>query len=449
MKNATARPTLAFTPATSSVGEAAGTASAVVQLTSAAPLACAVSVSYQAGNSTATAGQYYSPTTATLTFPAGSVSGATQPIPVPILDDQVYEGLETFPVTLATPIGADLGAASAQTVTITDNEAVPALSIDDVTATEGLGATAVFTVSITPVSGAAVTVAYQTANGTALAGRDYTTTGGVLTIPPQTAAATIVVPLLNDPLYEPTETFTLTLSNASAPETIARATGQATLLDNPRVDIDPALPGQYLADLNAGPDVSGNPHAVAVTAPFGKLRAWWARRTKRLTWVRPDGTNVRRELSVPAQQRVTVSVGSEPGIANQGDVSVAVQSPDAAHPLVAEHSAYWGPGWQAGRSSEGVAPAPVWYLAEGSTTVFNEWLTVFNPTNAAIDVTVEPYRTTGPLTSHTVRIPTGPGRFKVALRDWIGSVDHGTRVTGRTLDEQPAGIVVERTITWE
>jgi hypothetical protein len=237
-----------------------------------------------------------------------------------------------------------------------------------------------------------------------------------------------------------TESSRHALSNPSAPATIALATGQATILDNPRVDIDPALAGQYLADLNAGPDVSdwlviGNPHAVAVTA--------------RLTWVRPDGTDVRRELFVPAQQRVTVSVGSEPGIANQGDVSVAVQWLDAAHPLVVEHSAYWGPGWHAGRSTEGVTPAPTWYLAEGSTTVFNEGITVLNPTNAPIDLTFEAFSGSGPLTPHTVRIPTGPGRFKVAMRDWVGSLDHGTRVTGRTLGEEPVGIVVERTITWE
>ncbi len=430
VKNATARPTLAFTTASSSVGENAGSASLVVQLTTASALGCAVSVSYQTGNGSATAGQDYTATTGTVTFPAGSQSGATQTIVVPILEDLLYEGAETFTVTLATPIGADLGAASAQTVTITDNEAVPALSINDVTVTEGVGATAVFTVSVSPVSAQAVTVTYQSTNGTAVAGQDYTAAAGVLTIPPQAASATIVVPLLNDPLYEPTETFTVTLSDPSAPVTIARATGVGTILDNPRVDIDPALPGQYLADLNAGPDVSdwlviGNPHAVAVTA--------------RLTWVRPDGTNVRRELSVSAQQRVTVSVGSEPGIANQGDVSVAVQSLDAAHPLVAEHSAYWGPNWQAGRSSEGVAPAPTWYLAEGSTTVFNEWLTVFNPTNAAIDVTVEPYRSDRAADAAHRADSDGPGAVQSGAarldrqrgpRD-AGDRAHARRGTGR------------------
>ena len=43
-------------------------------------------------------------------------------------------------------------------MTITDNEAAPALSVADVTATEGPGATAVFTVSVSPVRGQPITV---------------------------------------------------------------------------------------------------------------------------------------------------------------------------------------------------------------------------------------------------------------------------------------------------
>jgi hypothetical protein len=142
-------------------------------------------------------------------------------------------------------------------------------------------------------------------------------------------------------------------------------------------------------------------------------------------------------------------VASEAGIAGQGDVSVAVQALDLAHPLLAEHAQYWGPSWQGGRATEGVAPASTWYLAEGSTTIFDEAITVFNPTNAPIDVTVDLYGISSLLTPHTVRIPTGPGRFKVALRDWVGSIDHASRVTGRTLAGELTGIVVERTLTWQ
>jgi len=128
-----------------------------------------------------------------------------------------------------------------------------------------------------------------------------------------------------------------------------------------------------------------------------------------------------------------VAVASEPGIAGVGDVSVAVQSLDAARPLLAEHAQYAGPSWQGGRATEAVTPAATWYLAEGSTTLFEESLTVFNPGNAPIEVTVDLYGLSSVLTQQVVSIPTGPGRFKVAVRDWIGSQDHATRITGRTL----------------
>ena len=437
VKNATPRPSVAFTAATSTVPEnvAGGTVTLTVQLTTPSALACAVSVSYLSGNGTATAGQDYTVTTGQVTFPTGSVTGATQTVVVPILDDLVYDGNETFAVTLATPIGADLGALSAHTVTMTENEPTPVLTIGPATATEGVTPNAVFTVGVSPVCATPITVSYQTANGTATAGQDYTTTNGVVTIPAQAASATITVPVLTDAVPETNETFTVTLTSASP-----AISGVCTIVDPTHTDIDPGLAGVYLADLNAGPTYSDwlvirNPLAVSNTV--------------RLTWVKPDGTAVRRDVTVPTGQRVTVAVTDEVGIGGSGDVSVAVQSLTPGHPVFAEHSQYFGSGWQGGRSTEGVEPAPVWYLSEGSTTLFDEFITVFNPTNQAVDVTFDLYGVSGVLTPHTVRIPTGPGRVKVALRDWIGSQDHATTITAKNLAGALVGVVVERTLQWE
>jgi hypothetical protein len=204
VKNATPRPSVAFTTAASAVAEnvPSGTVTLAVQLSTSAPLACPVPVSYQTGNGTATAGQDYGARAGTVTFPAGSLDGATQPIVVPVFDDQIYDGPETFAVTLATPIGANLGAISAHTVTITENEAAPSLTLSGPTVTEGVDASAVFTITIAPVYGFPIEVAYQTADGTAIAGQDYVPTSGVLTIPAQAASATISVPLLDDGVVE-------------------------------------------------------------------------------------------------------------------------------------------------------------------------------------------------------------------------------------------------------
>jgi hypothetical protein len=105
--------------------------------------------------------------------------------------------------------------------------------------------------------------------------------------------------------------------------------------------------------------------------------------------------------------------------------------------------------WQGGRATEGVPAAPTWYLAEGSTTVFDETLTVFNPTNGPVDVTFDFYGADVTFGSRTERIAAGPGRFTIPIRSWLGNVDHGTRVTGRTLGGELAPIAVERVMTWE
>jgi Tol biopolymer transport system component len=71
--------------------------------------------------------------------------------------------------------------------------------------------TAAIDVSVDPPAPIAVAVAYQTANGSALAGRDYTAAAGTLTIPPCTAAAPVEVPLLDPAGWAPARSFQVRL----------------------------------------------------------------------------------------------------------------------------------------------------------------------------------------------------------------------------------------------
>ena len=93
---------------------------------------------------------------------------------------------------------------------------VPTLQIADVSASEGAG-NLEFTVGFAggATSTQAVTVNYATADGDALAGNDYTQTGGTLTIPPGDTSGVISVPIIDDDVAEDDESFTLTLSNPS------------------------------------------------------------------------------------------------------------------------------------------------------------------------------------------------------------------------------------------
>ena len=98
-------------------------------------------------------------------------------------DDAADEDAETFTVTLSTPSNATILDGTG-TGTITDNDGVqpslPTLSIGDAPVGEGAG-NAVFTVTLSEASTDEVTVAYATADGTAEAGTDYTSTSGTLT----------------------------------------------------------------------------------------------------------------------------------------------------------------------------------------------------------------------------------------------------------------------------
>jgi chitinase len=90
---------------------------------------------------------------------------------------------------------------------------------------------AVFTVSLSQASTTPVTVAFATANGTALAGSDYTAASGTLTFAPGETRKTIVVPIIPDNVPEPDETFTVLLSSPVG-ATVSRGTGTGTIVND-------------------------------------------------------------------------------------------------------------------------------------------------------------------------------------------------------------------------
>ena len=205
------------------VAEDGGPASFTVMLDQAAPEA--VTVEYATADGTAAAGSDYESTSGSLTITAGSLSGT---IVVPILDDAVPELAETFLITLRDAVNATISDDEA-TGTITDND-TPNLSIEDITVAEDAGS-ARFTVMLDQTGMDAVTVEYATADGTATAGSDYTSTSGTLTIAAGSLSGTITVSVLDDALVELDETFKLTLSNA-ANALISDDEGTGTITDD-------------------------------------------------------------------------------------------------------------------------------------------------------------------------------------------------------------------------
>ena len=254
---------------TLSVGDAAVVEgdTATFRVTLSAASENVVTVSYKTKDGTAVAGSDYTAMAGTLRF---EPSDTTKTIRVPTVDDDTPEETEAFTVELSAPSGATV-ADGTGTGTIRNNDddggRTPELSIGDAAVQEG--GTAEFEVTLRPASEQTVTVRYQTKNGTAVAGSDYTTTSGTLRFEPGETTKTLRVPTVNDDTPEETEAFTVELS-APSWATVADDTGAGTITDEdepPTLAIDDAPPvgeggtAEFVVRLSA---VSG----VAVTVSY-------------------------------------------------------------------------------------------------------------------------------------------------------------------------------------
>jgi hypothetical protein len=130
----------------------------------------------------------------------------------------------------------------------------------------------VFTVVTSQTSSSYTEVYYATADGTALAGQDYTARSDRLVIPARAASATVSVPITRDAAFEPDETFLLKLTSSP----------QATIFDTEGVGTIQADDGLLvsIADKATGEgDLGFTPisFTVALSAPApGPVSVDWA-----------------------------------------------------------------------------------------------------------------------------------------------------------------------------
>jgi glucose/arabinose dehydrogenase len=110
---------------------------------------------------------------------------------------------------------------------------VPAVSINDVSVSEGNSGTttAGFTVSLSTASSQTVTVNYATANNTATAGNDYINASGTLVFAPGQTSQTLNVGISGDVLNEDTVSFNVNLTSPTN-ATIADGQGVGTIVDD-------------------------------------------------------------------------------------------------------------------------------------------------------------------------------------------------------------------------
>jgi uncharacterized repeat protein (TIGR01451 family) len=118
---------------------------------------------------------------------------------------------------------------SAASVIIVNAE--PSVSVADTIAVQGANPVYIsFALSLSGLSTATVSVGYQTADGTAVAGQDYDAASGVLTFPPGITSEQLSLPIiLNSPDVQDEKVFYLNLSN-SFNATLGRSQAVATII---------------------------------------------------------------------------------------------------------------------------------------------------------------------------------------------------------------------------
>jgi len=174
-----------------------------------------VTVQFDTMDGTATAGQDYTATSSTITWPAGFGNVVTEYRNIALAGgDGLSEGPENFAIQLSSPDNAALAAPTSEVVTIIDSD--PRLvSIADTSVVEGNSGTttATFAVTLSYADAGPVSVNWTTAPGSASPGSDYVTNGGVVSFAAFETLKYVQVTVNGDTLDEGDESFQVDLSS--------------------------------------------------------------------------------------------------------------------------------------------------------------------------------------------------------------------------------------------
>ncbi len=213
------------------IGEGnSGQRTAAFRLKLSSPSGQVVKVNYATASGTATPGSDYVQVASTqVAFTTGNLYAYAR---VLVNGDTLNEASETFYVNLSGAQNATIARTQAQG-TILNDDSPPALSINDVSVSEGNSGTKTlnFIVTLSNASGQNITVHFATADGIARLSSDYVAQSGDLTFTPGQTTKTISVVINGDTTIEGDETLYLLLSGATN-ASIGRGRGVGTILDD-------------------------------------------------------------------------------------------------------------------------------------------------------------------------------------------------------------------------
>src|SRR6476620_1903414 len=212
-------------------GKSPATSTMTFNVTLSNPSDQTVTVDYATNDGTATtADGDYAAATGTVTFDPGQT---TKTVDVTVNGDDTTEPDEGLTLDLSNASNANILDGSGAG-TITNDDPIPDVSIDDQSITEGNAGTSTitFNVTLSHASSDTVSVDYTTTDGTATtADGDYDAATGTVTFDPGQTAKTVDVTVNGDLTHESDESFTVDLSNESNASILA-GSGAGTILDD-------------------------------------------------------------------------------------------------------------------------------------------------------------------------------------------------------------------------
>lgn len=158
---------------------------------------------------------------------AASYTANTVPEPDRVLSVQLLD-LRSFP-----------GVTDLKTITIVDDD-FAGVSVPDASVVEGAGKVVV-PLQLSRTSNKPITVTYETRSGTANAGADYVKTSGTVIVPPGSDpwdVPSITIPLINDAVHEPLESFEVVLTSVNGGK-LDRSVAAVIIVDDD-ADVPPA-----------------------------------------------------------------------------------------------------------------------------------------------------------------------------------------------------------------
>ncbi|MEJ2396169.1 MAG: Calx-beta domain-containing protein, partial [Candidatus Thiodiazotropha sp.] len=177
---------------------------------------------------------YLLPANGAVRFLDGEIS---REVTVPLVDDGVYEGNETFSILLSNASGgAQVEQPASTTVTILDDDPDTSITTLHMEAVNYLVSESGGEVTVTVLRSGNIdrtaTVNYETVAGSATPDDDYVTRKGSLTFRPKVTSKQISIPIKDDGIYEKESSFTLVLTGVDSGSVLAKPAAAIIRISN-------------------------------------------------------------------------------------------------------------------------------------------------------------------------------------------------------------------------